>query len=68
VEARIPPMAAVFLQPAFRAEEADLGCSRSMNRFLVNNDAWSHQQQESTEAGGHCGGASWAASPPRSRA
>jgi enterochelin esterase family protein len=35
-EARIPAMAAVFLIQPYDQRETDLCCSRSMNRFLVN--------------------------------
>ncbi len=35
-EKRIPPMVAVFLVQPYERREADLGCSRSMNAFLVN--------------------------------
>jgi enterochelin esterase family protein len=53
-EARIPPMAAVFLLQPYEQREADLGCSRSMNRFLVNElMPWLGEQHGIRTEAGH---------------
>jgi enterochelin esterase-like enzyme len=44
-EARIPPLVAVFLVQSYEHRETDLGCSPTMNRFLVKElMPWLHDK------------------------